>query len=100
MTDLNKVGPSCTWKDLTDGMMIYEGGTSRQFKTGEWASIKPEYIESKCIHCLLCTPVCPDSAIPVKDMKRCAFDYDHCKGCGICVKACRFGAIVMEGVNK
>ncbi|MCI9211904.1 MAG: 4Fe-4S binding protein, partial [Ruminococcus sp.] len=37
--------------------------------------------------------------IPVADYKRGAFDYEHCKGCGICVKACPFGAITMEGVN-
>ncbi|MDE7038966.1 MAG: 4Fe-4S binding protein, partial [Lachnospiraceae bacterium] len=48
--------------------------------------------------CLLCTPVCPDSCIPVKDGKRGGFDYGHCKGCGICVKSCPFGAITMEGV--
>ncbi|MFR0962411.1 MAG: 4Fe-4S binding protein [Dorea sp.] len=56
-------------------------------------------MEDKCKQCLLCVPVCPDSCIPVKDMKRGAFDYDHCKGCGICVKACPFGAITMEGVK-
>ena len=52
--------------------------------------------------CLLCVPVCPDSCIPVIDMKRGAFDYDHCKGCGICEKACPFGAITFsEGaLNK
>ncbi|ECZ9242415.1 ferredoxin, partial [Salmonella enterica subsp. enterica serovar Typhimurium] len=38
-------------------------------------------------------PCCPDSAIPVKDGKRLDFDMDHCKGCGICVKACPFKAI-------
>ncbi|MBQ9887195.1 MAG: 4Fe-4S binding protein, partial [Lachnospiraceae bacterium] len=27
------------------------------------------------------------------------FDYNHCKGCGICVKNCPFGAITMEGVK-
>ena len=40
--------------------------------------------------------VCPDSCIPVKDYKRQAIDLDHCKGCGICVKACPFNAIKME----
>ncbi|MCD7796924.1 MAG: 4Fe-4S binding protein [Clostridiales bacterium] len=25
------------------------------------------------------------------------FDYDHCKGCGICVKNCHKGAITMQG---
>jgi len=34
-----------------------------------------------------------------KDMKRGAFDLEHCKGCGICVKSCPFGAITMEGVK-
>lgn len=47
----------------------------------------------------MCVPVCPDSCIPVVDGKRGAFDYDHCKGCGICVKACHVGALKMEGVK-
>ena len=98
--DLNKVGLDCSWKDLTEGMQIFEGGTTKQFKTGEWTSVKPQFIADKCKQCLLCVPVCPDSAIPVKDYMRGDFDYDHCKGCGICVNACKPGAIVMEGVNK
>jgi pyruvate ferredoxin oxidoreductase delta subunit len=31
---------------------------------------------------------CPDMAIKVKDGKREAFDYDYCKGCGICAREC------------
>ena len=32
-------------------------------------------------------------AIPVKNGKRLDYDYDFCKGCGICVKVCPFDAI-------
>ena len=96
--DLKKLSETCSWRNLTEGMQLYEGGTSAQFHTGEWTSVKPEFCEEKCIQCLLCVPVCPDSAIPVKDKKRGQFDHEHCKGCGICVKACKFGAITMKGV--
>jgi len=41
-------------------------------------------------------PYCPDSAIPVKDGKRGEFDLMHCKGCGICITACPFDAIVWK----
>ena len=43
------------------------------------------------------SPVCPDSSIPVDaDGKRTDFDYDHCKGCGICAEVCPFKAIEMK----
>ena len=98
MTD-EKLNNSTPWQDLTIGGNIYEAGNAKEFKTGDWRSQKPIWIEEKCKQCLLCAPVCPDSCIPVKDSKRGAFDLDHCKGCGICVKACPFGAITMEGVK-
>ena len=90
---------SISWKDITPAGNVYAGGTSEEFNTGEWRVDKPVFIEDKCKHCLLCIPVCPDSAIPVKNYPRLAFDYDHCKGCGICVKSCPFGAITMKGVK-
>lgn len=97
--DLERLNGSCDWQDLTEGMQIYEGGTAREFMTGEWTTVKPVFVADKCKQCLLCVPVCPDSAIPVKDKERLEFDYDHCKGCGICVKACPFDAIEMEGIE-
>ncbi len=54
----------------------------------------------KCAQCLLCAPMCPDSCIPVVDGKRQDFDYDHCKGCGICARECRVKAIAMENVKE
>ena len=97
--EIDRLDVKVSWEDLTEGMVIAGAGTSRSFKTGEWSTDKPVFIEEKCKQCLLCTPVCPDSCIPVQDGKRGAFDYDHCKGCGICVKSCPFGAITMEGVD-
>ena len=77
----------------------YGGGGSRTFCTGEWRTKTPVSDWEKCTQCLLCTPVCPDSCIPVKDGKREDFDLDHCKGCGICERVCSFGAITMkEGI--
>lgn len=98
-TDLTKVGLDCKWQDLTEGMQVYGSATSVEFKTGEWASVKPTLIEDKCIHCFMCVPVCPDSCITVKDGVRAPLDLDHCKGCGICVKVCPVGALEMEGVR-
>ena len=88
------------WKDITPGGTIYEAGNAKEFKTGDWRSQKPIWIEEKCKQCSLCPPVCPDSSIPVNgDGKREEFDYDHCKGCGVCAKVCPFDAIdfVNEG---
>ena len=82
---------------LTPGGDIYEAGNARKFKTGDWRSVKPIFIEEKCKQCGLSFPVCPDDSIPVnKEQKREDFDYDYCKGCGVCAKVCPFGAIEMK----
>jgi pyruvate ferredoxin oxidoreductase delta subunit len=81
-SDLTKLGLDCKWSDLTEGMQIYGSATSVEFKTGEWTSVKPTLDNEKCIHCLLCVPVCPDSCIAVVPgtTARGPLDYDHCKG--------------------
>lgn len=94
--EASKINEKTKWQDLTEGLQIYEAGTSKQFCTGEWRTQTPVLIKDKCRQCLLCVPYCPDSAIPVKSGQRKEFDYDHCKGCGICAKACPFGAIEMK----
>lgn len=98
-SDLNKLNLDCSWQDLTEGMQIYGEATSLEFNTGEWTSVQPVVDNEKCIQCLMCVPVCPDSCIAVVDGKRSEIDYAHCKGCGICVKSCHVGAITMEGVK-
>lgn len=89
------INESITWKEITPGGNIYERGNSTEFRTGDWRSIKPILDTQKCKQCLLCTPVCPDSSIPVQDSRRLDFNYYHCKGCGICAKVCPFKAIEM-----
>ena len=99
MTEINAKTPM---EELTIGGNIYNAGNAREFKTGDWRSMKPIWIEEKCKHCGLCFPVCPDNSIPVgKDLNRGEFNYDYCKGCGVCAKACPFAAIEMkeEGVE-
>jgi len=88
------------WKDVTPGMVILEPGSALKFKTGSWRAFKPRWIEENCIQCLLCWLYCPDNAVKVKDGKRQDFDFDYCKGCGLCALECpgKKGnkAIVME----
>jgi pyruvate ferredoxin oxidoreductase delta subunit len=74
--------------ELPMGGVIDEGGTSVHRKTGDWSTLKPVKDQTKCINCLICWAYCPDTAILVKDGKLTGFDYEHCKGCGICAEVC------------
>ena len=47
-----------------------------------------------CFECDNCYGVCPDNAvIKLGPGKRYAFNYDYCKGCGLCISECPCGAI-------
>ena len=49
-----------------------------------------------CFECDNCYGVCPDNAvIKLGPGKRFEFNYDYCKGCGLCVSECPCGAIKM-----
>jgi 2-oxoacid:acceptor oxidoreductase delta subunit (pyruvate/2-ketoisovalerate family) len=49
-----------------------------------------------CFECDNCYGVCPDNAvIKLGPGKRFEFNYDYCKGCGICETECPCGAIKM-----
>ncbi|MGC8594425.1 MAG: NAD(P)-binding protein [Candidatus Kryptoniota bacterium] len=41
-----------------------------------------------CLHCDVCLTFCPDVAISKDEFGDYKIDYDHCKGCGICVNEC------------
>ncbi len=49
-----------------------------------------------CFECDNCYGACPDNAvIKLGPGKRFRFDYDYCKGCGLCAAECPCGAIKM-----
>jgi pyruvate ferredoxin oxidoreductase delta subunit len=81
--------------ELPKGDVVLEAGNSTQYITGGWRSQRPVWKADACKHCLLCWMHCPDSSILVADGKVTGIDYDHCKGCGVCVHECKFGALEM-----
>ena len=66
-----------TWKEMPIGGMIVDAGNSEEYETGGWRTYRPVRAEERCIHCLRCWILCPDSAILVEDGKMIGFDYDH-----------------------
>ncbi len=48
-----------------------------------------------CFHCDNCYAYCPDNAIIKHEDGTLEFNYDYCKGCGICAKECPCGSIRM-----
>ncbi len=71
------------------------GGTAVENKTGGWRTFKPVLDRDKCVDCMICWLNCPDDSIIVRDSKMLGFDYDYCKGCGICANVCPRKAIDM-----
>jgi len=77
------------WNEVSPGGNILEPGTSLEVNTGDWRIFIPKFFKDECIQCMLCFPVCADSAIPVNSAgQREDFDFKHCKGCGVCYKVC------------
>jgi formate dehydrogenase beta subunit len=55
----------------------------------------------ECLACDNCWTLCPDNAVlktvrPSTDGSHYVFDYDYCKGCGLCAHECPTGFIVMK----
>ena len=64
-------------------------------KNAGWRNIRPVIDNTKCVGCLNCYLYCPDGVI-FREGSKINIDYDFCKGCGICSKICKPGAIKME----
>lgn len=66
-------------------------------KTGSWRIFRPILHPDKCIKCYQCYISCPDVAIIVENFNELPkWNYDFCKGCGICANVCPRKAIEMR----
>ncbi|RMF06140.1 pyruvate synthase [Candidatus Woesearchaeota archaeon] len=101
------------WKEIPIGGIIEEAGNAERYKTGTWRSFRPVHHPEKCTNCMICWVNCPDTAIKAGDVNSPdkglvgknddpnlanfgGFDYEHCKGCGICAAVCPTKAIDMH----
>ena len=71
------------------GPAIYAGATSVEVRTGLWRILRPVIDYDRCNRCAwVCGSFCPDGAIAVGEGGYPEIDYEHCKGCMICVAQC------------
>ncbi len=95
------------WNEVTQGVVLhsFEGDAldiankkaeDRDYSTfnsyvatvASWRVIKPVFNRDICIDCQNCWVYCPDTSIISRDKQMLGIDYDHCKGCGVCVEVC------------
>ncbi len=85
---------------ITVGAVNPEPGSSRNYHTGSWRTLKPIIDYAKCTKkCFFCYEFCPDSSVE-KTEDGPKIDYVHCKGCGICAYECPKEAIEMVSEEK
>jgi len=95
------------WDEVTQGSVLpsFEGDASnivhlkaeeREYSdynsytatVASWRVMKPVFNIDVCIDCQNCWVWCPDSSILSRDKQMLGIDYDHCKGCEVCVEVC------------
>ncbi len=73
---------------------VHGAATSVQVRTGLWRTMRPVIDLERCHRChWICTTLCPDAAMTADAEGAPSIDYDHCKGCLVCVAVCPSHAI-------
>lgn len=76
---------------------IRAAANSELANTGAWRTMRPVIDYARCNRCSwVCSTLCPDGAILVAEDRTPRIDYDHCKGCLICVAVCPPHAIAAQ----
>ncbi|MHC4471373.1 MAG: 4Fe-4S binding protein [Planctomycetota bacterium] len=78
---------------IAKSTLTYKPGWSMDNRTGAWRTLRPVKDGEACNDCGSCWLFCPEGCIERGTFE---IDYDYCKGCGICSKECRPGAITLE----
>lgn len=87
-------GASPGWVDVpfeaarVSAPAVHAAATSAAVNTGLWRTTRPVIDAERCNRCWwVCSTHCPEGAIAVVEGAP-EIDYDHCKGCMICVTVC------------
>jgi len=92
-----------TIKTFKKPLHISEYPTGPCFEAGHlvkenagWRIERPVVRSEYCIGCYYCYLCCPEGVIfKSEDEGKIEIDYAFCKGCGICARVCKRGAIEM-----
>ena len=74
--------------DIQPEDRMYSETSSKGMSVGDWRVIKPVWNSETCIDCQNCWIFCPDTSIIARNKEMKGVDYEHCKGCGLCVSVC------------
>lgn len=85
-----------SWRELLVGCAVTNVGNTKSFCTGDWKSQYPEWDNSKCTKCGLCSLYCPEGCVNRTPDGYFFANLFYCKGCGICAHECRTQAISMR----
>ena len=70
--------------------------------TGSWRIVRPVYDAENCSACRMCEKFCPAGIISVEKApekggkNKVTFNWEYCKGCGICMVECVRKCIEMQ----
>lgn len=80
--------------DCKNAKQYYVGPVATEFvatKTGIWRIERPDVVIEDCTFCGNCRKHCPCDVITVEkdgENRGVHFDWDYCKGCGVCANVC------------